>query len=168
MNFRQCMFRITLAIQHQIWRVAEGDMSMAKAHWIKCLRWGTLIGVAACCLRTAAQEPANQTQPPFQESAHESVSDSIRELREQVRELQAAVAGMRSDWQQARTETVELRRELDEMRAEKGPQNAVLRNAALRPEAGSSAAAGSLPNVVQHATQDAASQDLNTESQKDE
>jgi hypothetical protein len=143
-------------------------MSMAKAHWIKCLRWGTLIGIAACSLRAAGQEPGNRTQPPSQESAHESASDSVRELREQVRELQAAVAGMRSDWQQERTETVELRRELDELRAEKGPRNDVLRDAALRPETGGPATAGRLRNVVKNTTQDAASQDLKTGSEKDE
>lgn len=143
-------------------------MSMAKAHWIKCLRWGTPLAVAACSLSAAAQEPANRTQLLSPESAHESVSDSVRELRDQVRELQAAVAGMRSDWQQARTETAELRRELDELRAEKGPRSAALRDAALRPETGSSAAAGRGPNVVKNVVQNGASEDLNRESQEEE
>lgn len=83
-------------------------------HWFECLRWGMLLGVTAWSAFGAAQEPANQTQPPSPEA---SVSDSLRELREQVLELQAAVAAMRSDSQQARAETAELRRQLDQIRA---------------------------------------------------
>jgi len=143
-------------------------MSMGKAHWIKCLRWGTLIGVAACGIPASAQEPVNRTQPLSPESTHESVSDSVRELREQVRELQAAVAGMRSDWQQARTETAELRRELDELRAGKGLRNVTLTHAVVKSETVSSAAAGSWPSVVKNAVQNGVSEDVNTESQKEE
>jgi len=103
-------------------------MSMSKMRCFEWLRWGMLLGVTAWSAFGAAQELANRTQPPSPESLHESVSDPVRELREQVRELQAAVAGMRSDWQRARTETAELRRELEEVRTETGLRNAVLRN----------------------------------------
>jgi regulator of replication initiation timing len=143
-------------------------MSMGKAHWIECLRWGTLIGVTAWSLFGAAQEPGNRTQPLSPKSSHRSVSDSVRELQEQVRELQSAVAGMRSDWQQARTETAELRRELDELRAEKGLRNVTLKNAVMKSETGSSTAAGSRPNAVKDAVQNGVSQDQNTESEKEE
>jgi hypothetical protein len=83
----------------------------------------------------------------------ESMTDSVRELREQVRELQAAVAGMRSDWQRARAETAELRRELDqirtgEVRTGAGPRNAVLRDAVVKTENTDSEAAA--PSLLQN------------------
>jgi hypothetical protein len=96
---------------------------------------------------------------------HESVSDSVRELRQQVGELQAAVAEMRSDWQRARAETAELRRELDEIRMGEvrggaGLRNAVLSNAVAKAAPGNSeTAAGSLQNGTP--------QDQGTESQKE-
>jgi len=114
-----------------------------------------LLGVTAWSALGAAQEPANRPQAPSPEALHESVSDSVRELRDQVRELQAAVAGMRSDWQRARDETAELRRELDEIRAGEGRTGTELRSAELKDavaksETGNSeAAAGSLQNQDQ-------------------
>jgi hypothetical protein len=139
-------------------------MTMSKTRWVECLRWGMLLGLTAWSAIGAAQEPANRTYPPYPESTHESVSDSVRELREQVGELQAAVAEMRSDWQSARAETAELRRELDEIRRGEvrgGAElrNAVLSNAAANTGAGNSeAAAGSLQNGTP--------QDQRAESQK--
>ncbi len=140
-------------------------MRMSKTRWFECLRYGMLLGVTAWSAIGAAQEPGNRTQPPSPESMHESVSDSVRELREQVGELQAAVAEMRSDWQRARAETAELRRELDEIRMGEfrggaGLRNAVLSNAVAKAEAGNSeAASGSLQNDTP--------QDQRTESQKE-
>ena len=114
---------------------------MSKKRWFEFLRWVMLMGVMAWTASGVAQEAANRAEP----SSPGSVSDSVRELREQVRELQAAVAGMRSDWQRARTETAELRRELDEVRAGAGPRNAVVRDAVAKSETtNSEAAAGSL------------------------
>jgi len=124
-----------------------------------------LLGVTAWSAIGAAQEPANRTPPPSLESMHESVSDSVRELRQQVGELQAAVAEMRSDWQRARAETAELRRELDEIRMGEvrggaGLRNAVLSNAVAKAAPGNSeTAAGSLQNGTP--------QDQGTESQKE-
>lgn len=116
---------------------------MSKKRWFEFLRWVMLMGVMAWTASGVAQEAANRAEP----SSPGSVSDSVRELREQVRELQAAVAGMRSDWQRARTETAELRRELDEVRAGTGPRNAVVRDAVAKSETtNSEAAAGSLPS----------------------
>ena len=129
-------------------------MSMSERRWFEWLRWGMLLGATAWSTFGAGQEPGNRTQPPSPESLHESVSDSVRELREQVRELQAAVAGMRSDWQRARTETAELRRELEEVRAGTGRRNAVLRDAVAQ-SATSTAdprAAGSSQNVLENGT----------------
>jgi len=139
-------------------------MSISETRWFGCLRWGMLLGVTAWSALGAAQEPANRTQAPSPESLHESVGDSVRELREQVRELQAAVAGMRSDWQRTRAETAELRRELDEIRMGEicggaGLQNAVLSNAVAKAETGNSPAAESLQNDTP--------QDQRTESQKE-
>ena len=140
-------------------------MRMSKTCWVECLRWGMLLGVTAWSAIGAAQEPANRTPPPSLESMHESVSDSVRELRQQVGELQAAVAEMRSDWQRARAETAELRRELDEIRMGEvrggaGLRNAVLSNAVAKAAPGNSeTAAGSLQNGTP--------QDQGTESQKE-
>ena len=136
-------------------------MSTSETRWFGCLRWCMLLGVTAWSGLGTAQEPANRTQAPTPEALHESVGDSVRELREQVRELQAAVAGMRSDWRRARAETAELRRELDEIRAREvrvgtGLRNAELQNAVAKSETGNSdAVAGSLQN-----------QDQGTEDQK--
>jgi hypothetical protein len=113
-------------------------MSTSKTRWFELLRWGMLMGLMAWTASGVAQEAANRAEPP----SPGSVSDSVRELREQVLELQAAVAGMRSDWQRARAETAELRRELDEVRAGTGPRNAVVRDAVATTN--SEAAAGSL------------------------
>src|SRR5208282_1888036 len=130
-------------------------MGTSERRWFDCLRWGMLLGVTAWSALGAAQEPANRPQAPSPEALHESVSDSVRELRDQVRELQAAVAGMRSDWQRARDETAELRRELDEIRAGEGRTGTELRSAELKDavaksETGNSeAAAGSLQNQDQ-------------------
>jgi hypothetical protein len=138
-------------------------MSMSETRWFDWLRWGMLLGVTAWSAFGAAQEPANRKQPPSPESLHESVSDSVRELREQVRELQAAVAGMRSDWQRTRAETAELRRELEEVRAGTVPRSAVLKDAVAKSETGNSeAAAGISQNILQNG----APQDQRTEDQK--
>jgi hypothetical protein len=86
--------------------------------WSKSLRWVMLVSVMTWSASAIAQEAANPSGPTSSASAlaTESVSDSVRELREQVRELQAAVAGMR--------------RELDEVRAGTQPQKSMLRSAA--------------------------------------
>ena len=145
-------------------------MSMSETRWFEWLRWGMLLVVMAWSAFGAAQEPANRTQPPSPESLQESVSDSVRELREQVRELQAAVAGMRSDWRRERAETAELRREFEEVRAGTVPRSAVLKDAvaksaAANPEAG----AGSLQNVLQNGTpQDQRTQDQNQDRKRGE
>jgi hypothetical protein len=136
---------------------------MSETRWFDWLRWGMLLGVTAWSAFGAAQEPANRKQPPSPESLHESVSDSVRDLREQVRELQAAVAGMRSDWQRTRAETAELRRELEEVRAGTAPRNALLRDAVAKSKTGNSeVAAGSSQNVLQNGVP----QDQRTEDQK--
>ena len=136
-------------------------MSMSETRWVEWLRWGMLLGVTAWSTFGAAQETANRAQPPSPESLHESVSDSVRELREQVRELQAAVAGMRSDWQRARTETAELRRELEEVRAGRGLRNAVAQSAT---STATPVAVGSLQNVLENR----APQDQRAEDQKED
>jgi len=129
-----------------------------------------LLGVTAWSAFGAAQESANRTQATSRGPLRESVSDSVRELREQVRELQAAVAGMRSDWQRARAETAELRRELDEIRtgevrAGTGLRRAVLTNAVAKAETGDSeVAAGSMQNGLQNG----APQEQRTEGQKED
>ena len=145
-------------------------MSMSETRWFEWLRWGMLAGVTAWSVFGVAQDPADRMQPSSPESLHESVSDSVRELREQVRELQAAVAGMRSERQRVRAETAELRRELDEVRAEMRLRNAVLRNAVAKPEPGNSeAAAERLQSVLQKGVpQDQATQDQATEDQKED
>jgi len=128
------------------------------------LRWGMLLGVTAWSAFGAAQEPANRTRPPSPESLHESVSDPVRELREQVRELQAEVAGMRSDWQRARTETAELRRELEEVRTETGLRNAVLRNAVVK---SATSTASPVPvEVLQNVLENGTPQDQRAEDPK--
>jgi regulator of replication initiation timing len=123
-----------------------------------------LLGVTAWSAFGAAQEPANRTRPPSPESLHESVSDPVRELREQVRELQAEVAGMRSDWQRARTETAELRRELEEVRTETGLRNAVLRNAVVK---SATSTASPVPvEVLQNVLENGTPQDQRAEDPK--
>jgi TolA-binding protein len=133
----------------------------------KLLRRVTLLAMVVWTASAVAQEAANRKQPsspeslpqssspssPRQSASPESVSDSVRELREQVSELQAAVAGMRSDWQRAREETAEMRRELAEIRAGEvpagsGSPNAVLRNAVAKLESGTSESAGNLPSAM--------------------
>jgi hypothetical protein len=143
-------------------------MRMSKmTRWFELLRWVMLMGAMAWTASGVAQEAANRAEPPSPGPVRssDSVSDPVRELREQVRELQAAVAGMRSDWQRARAETAELRRELDEVRAAAGPRNAVLRAAVVKSETtNSEAAAGSLQNVLQSV----APQDQKPEVQKED
>jgi len=144
-------------------------MSMSETRWFEWLRWGMLAGVTAWSVFGVAQVPADRMQPPLPGSLHESVSDSVRELREQVRELQAAVAGMRSEGRRVRAETAELRRELEEVRAEMGLRNAVLRNAVAKSEPGDSEAAERLQSVLQKGVpQDQATQDQATEDQKED
>lgn len=146
-------------------------MSMSETRWFEWLRWGMLLGVTTWSAFGAAQEPANRTQPLSPESLHESVNDSVRELREQVRELQAAVAGMRSDWQRTRAETAELRRELDEVRAGTGLRNAVLRDAVAKPATSTAnpLAVGSLQNVLENwAPQDQRAEDPKDDRKEDQ
>ncbi len=139
-------------------------MSMSETRWFEGLRWGMLLGVTAWSAFGAAQEPANRTRPPSPESLHESVSDPVRELREQVRELQAEVAGMRSDWQRARTETAELRRELEEVRTETGLRNAALRNAVVK---SATSTASPVPvEVLQNVLENGTPQDQRAEDPK--
>jgi hypothetical protein len=111
-------------------------MSTSKTRGSEWLRWVMLV-VVAWTTSGVAQEAANRAEPPSPALSNDSVTDSVRELREQVRELQAAVAGMRSDWQRAREETTELRRELDEVRtsdvhAGAGPRSVVLKDAVAK------------------------------------
>lgn len=61
----------------------------------------------------AAQEAASPAAP----TDATSLSDSVRELRDQIRELQAAVTEIRSESQRYRAETTELRHELEAVRA---------------------------------------------------
>jgi len=146
-------------------------MSMSETRWFEWLRWGMLLGVTTWSAFGAAQEPVNRMQPPSPESLHESVNDSVRELREQVRELQAAVAGMRSDWQRTRAETAELRRELDEVRAGTGLRNAVLRDAVAKPATSTAnpLAVGSLQNVLENwAPQDQRAEDPKDDRKEDQ
>ena len=120
---------------------------MKMTRWYEWLRWGMLMGAMAWTAFGVAQEAAKPAEATSPRASSDSVSDSVRELREQVRELQAAVAAMRSDWQRARVETAELRREIDEVRAGTGPREAVLRNAVAESETNTSkAAAESLQN----------------------
>jgi hypothetical protein len=140
---------------------------MRKMRNFKLLRWVTLLAMLVWTAFAVAQEATNRNPSPGPEAlpqasspsssipsaATESVSDSVRELREQVRELQAAVAGMRSDWQHAREETAEMRRELAEIRAEEipagtGSPNAVLKNAVAKLESGTSESAGNLQSAL--------------------
>src|ERR1700687_1589132 len=149
-------------MQNEVRRVAGGDMSMSKMRWFELLRWGMLMGVMAWTASGVAQEAANRAEPP----SPGSVSDSVRELREQVLELQAAVAGMRSDWQRARAETAELRRELDEVRAGSGLRNAVVRDAVATTN--SEAAAGSLQDSLHTPAQQEEKQDQKKGKKQDE
>ncbi len=114
---------------------------MNRTRGFEWLRSGMLIGVMAWTASGVAQVGAKPAAPASPGLSSDSVSASVRELREQVRELQAAVARMRSDWQRARAETAELRRELDEFRAGTGPREAVLRTAVAKSETNASEAA---------------------------
>jgi hypothetical protein len=136
-------------------------MSTSLTLWFERLRWMTLMGVMTWTTFGVAQEAVSRAEPPSAGSSSESslsdsLSDSVRELREQIRELQAAVAGIRSDWQRARTETEELRRELDEIRkgefhAGTEPRNTELRDAVAKSvTSNSGAGADVLPNVLQN------------------
>jgi len=131
-------------------------MSTNTMRGFEFLRWVTLIGVMAWTASAVAQVAANRTEPASLGSRpeSESVSDSVRELREQVRELQAAVAGMRSEWQRARAETAELRLELDQVRAGTGPRYTVVKDAVARlaiPNSeGIAGSPDALPNVLQN------------------
>src|SRR6202158_3002777 len=149
-------------MQNEVRRVAGGDMSMSKMRWFELLRWGMLMGVMAWTASGVAQEAANRAEPP----SPGSVSDSVRELREQVLELQAAVAGLRSDWQRARAETAGLRRELDGVRAGAGLRNAVVRDAVATTN--SEAAAGSLQDSLQNPAPQDEKQDQKKGKKQDE
>ncbi len=108
------------------------------ARWSRSLRWITLVSVLMWTASAIAQGTANSGGPSASALPTESVSDSIRELREQVHELRAAVAGMRQ--------------ELDEVRAEKQPQKAILRSAVRIESTGG--------NSIVQATTDRAPQEL--------
>src|SRR5438552_16788626 len=73
------------------------------------LRSAMLAGVLLWTGVGVAQEAANPEETT-------SLSDSVRELRQQIRELQAAVAEIRSESQRYRAETTDLRRELEAVR----------------------------------------------------
>jgi len=146
--------------------MAGGDMNINMTRRFQGSRWLVLLGVMAVTgsgivfsqeatnrTGTPSSEPSPRSSSPQSSSPQEksdSVSDSIRELREQVRELQTAVAAIRSDTQQARAETAELRRELDEIRGA-GPRNATLISAvANSPGTVREMVSGSLQNVLQN------------------
>jgi hypothetical protein len=133
-------------------------MNMSKTRSFEWLRYGMITTVMAWAAFGVAQESTNRPQPPSAESSSASVSDSMRELREQVRELQAAVAGMRSDWQQSRAETAELRRELDEFRAGTVPRSATLKDGVAKSE--------SSPDILQTVLQSVAPQDARQGDEK--
>jgi hypothetical protein len=138
-------------------------MKTSKKRRFEWLRWGILLGVMTWTASAVAQEAASRVNPSSAKSSSDSdsLTDSVRELREQVSELQAAIAGMRSDWQRARTETAELRRELDEIRAAEirsspEPGNAVLKDAVVKSSANNSGAAAlSSPDILQKVLQNA-------------
>jgi hypothetical protein len=88
-----------------------------KARGLKLVRNMALAALISWAAPSVAQQVTNQPVPPSSSSDTTSLTDSVRELREQVRGLQAVVVDMRSDWQRAHAETVELRRELDEIRS---------------------------------------------------
>ena len=134
-------------------------MSMNVTRWFEGLRWMTLMTVMAATASGVAQEAVNRTEPPSPGPSSESVSDSVRELREQVRKLQAAVAAIRSDSQRARAETAELRRELDEVRGGTGSQNAVFRDAVVTSPTPNSKLAGSFQDSSQSVLENGAPQD---------
>ena len=60
---------------------------------------------------------AQEAAKPVSAADATSLSDSVRELRDQIRELQAAVTEIRSESQRYRAETTELRHELEAVRA---------------------------------------------------
>jgi TolA-binding protein len=143
----------------------------------RCFEWLRSITLMVAMVWTAngvAQEAANRPESPSPGPSNESVSGSVRELREPLRELQAAVAGMRADWQRARAETTELRQELDQIRANQvrtgtGPRNAVMRDAPVIPEAANSeAAAGSSQDSSQSVLQNGAPQDEKPDQKEDQ
>lgn len=86
---------------------------MSTRHTYDVLRSAMLVGFFLWTGAGAAQEAAT----PQETTASASLSDSVRELREQIRELQAAVTEIRTESQRYRAETTELRRELDAVRA---------------------------------------------------
>ena len=130
-------------------------MSISEIRWSEYCRWGMVLAVMAWSASGSAQEAANRSGATSAVTGPESVSDSVRELREQIRELEAAVAGMRTDWQQARAETAELRRELKEVREGAQPRNAALRSAVLKPETATTQA----PEISQNVPETSAPED---------
>jgi hypothetical protein len=162
--------------------------AMSKAFWFRWLRSVMVVGVLAWTVIGAAQDTAKsaQTSSPWSvqspsaqpssaqpssaqsstQSPDQSVTDSIRELRDQVRELQAVVAGMHSDWQRSRAETSELRRELDEVRAGSTPHDVILKNAVAKSEITNSGAAASLEGNSQYSPQNQSQDQYQSEDQK--
>jgi hypothetical protein len=147
---------VQLEMQNEM-RAAGGNMSLIKRCWLGWLRRGMLAGLTAWSVIGAAQEPANVTasvSPSASDAANTSLSESVRELREQVRDLQATVAGMR--------------RELDQVRTGSSPQTALLREAVLTSPAKSDAAAGSSQNNAQQSLSADNLSENQIEIQKDE
>ncbi len=118
------------------------------------MRVGGFVGQVILTILMAGNFPAwTQTKTePAAASPPESLSESVRELRQQVQELQAAVVEIRSEAQQYRAETMQLRRELEGLH---GGEN---RRA---PVAGSSA----LPGAAGDHSPTIAAPDLDSETQ---
>src|SRR6202051_3928990 len=160
-----------------------GDMSIRMSRsmrtniWFEFLRLGALVSVMTWTASGIAQETDSRMQSTSQgatgESAGESLSDSVRELRTQVRELQGLLAGMRSDWERSKTQTTELRRELDEIRAGAGVRDVEFDDAARKSEfPAPTADAGSRQNTWANGTPEnqppEAQEEVQKETQKED
>jgi hypothetical protein len=110
------------------------------------LRWAMLAGLLGSTWPAAAQ----QAVAPAGSPPDTSLSDSVRELRQQIQELQAAVAEIRSEAQQYRTETAELRRQLESVRAAAAPQTARVAESAAPAEPSSYELASGTPPAAPH------------------
>ena len=79
------------------------------------MRVGGFVGQVILTILLAGNFPAwtQAKSEPAAASPQESLSESVRELRQQVQELQAAVVEIRSEAQQYRAETAQLRKELE-------------------------------------------------------
>ncbi|MGA7294862.1 MAG: hypothetical protein WBW53_13980 [Terriglobales bacterium] len=135
-------------------------MRRSVRNWFAVLPLGVLIAVITWSTSSAAQDAVNrmpaasrqasaESSASVSELATDSLSDSIRQLREQVRELQVAVAGLRSDSERARSETTELRRELDQVRAETAQRKPELLEALSKPVVANPVTAGNALEALQ-------------------